>query len=218
LNYYNMHLLTSEPIHSYCEQYSSAESEALYELSRQTHLKTELPVMLSGHLQGRVLSMISHMLKPVYILEIGTFTGYSAICLAEGLAENGQLITIDVNEEMSELCQTFFEKSGQADKIRLLIGKAADIIPTLDMEFDLVFIDADKSNYSHYFDLVIEKVKKGGFILADNVLFHGEVLEPETASKNAKAMHAYNQKSMNDARVECVLLPIRDGIMISRKK
>jgi predicted O-methyltransferase YrrM len=213
-----MHLLTSEHIHSYCEQHSTKESASLHELTRQTHLKTEMPIMLSGHLQGRVLSMISHMLKPTHILEIGTFTGYSAICLAEGLAENGQLITIDVNEEMHELCETFFEKSGQADKIKMMIGKAADIIPTLDIAFDLVFIDADKTTYSHYFDLVIEKVKKGGFILADNVLFHGEVLEPEKASKNAKAMHAYNEKIMNDARVECVLLPLRDGIMISRKK
>ncbi len=213
-----MHLLTSEDIHSYCEQHSTQETDALHELTRQTHLRTELPVMLSGHLQGRVLSMISHMIRPMHILEIGTFTGYSAICLAEGLAENGQLITIDINEELSELCQEFFQKSGYANRIKMKVGKAADIIPTLDVEFDLVFIDADKINYSCYFDLVIDKVKTGGFILADNVLYQGDVLTPDTAGKNAKAMHAYNQKIMNDPRVECVLLPLRDGVMISRKK
>jgi caffeoyl-CoA O-methyltransferase len=213
-----MHLLTSEEINSYCEQHSTEETDPLHELTRQTHLKTELPVMLSGHLQGRVLSMISHMIRPMHIIELGTFTGYSAICLAEGLAENGQLITIDINEELSELCQEFFNKSGYAHQIRMETGKAAEIIPTLEIEFDLVFIDADKTNYAHYFDLVIDKVKTGGFILADNVLYQGNVLDIETAGKNAKAMHAYNQKIMNDPRVECVLLPLRDGVMISRKK
>lgn len=213
-----MHLLTSEEINTYCEQHSSKESEALYELVRQTHLRTELPIMLSGHLQGRVLSMISHMIRPTHILELGTFTGYSAICLAEGLAENGQLISIDINEELSELATEFIEKAGQTSRIKLLIGKAAEIIPTLNMEFDLVFIDADKTNYSLYYDLVIDHVKSGGFILADNVLYHGDVLEHETAGRNAKAMHAYNEKILNDSRVECVLLPLRDGVMISRKK
>lgn len=213
-----MHLLTSEEINSYCEHYSSKENDALRELVRQTHLRTELPVMLSGHLQGRVLSMISHMIRPTYILEIGTFTGYSAICLAEGLAEDGHLISIDINEELSELATEFIEKAGHHSKIKLLIGKAAEIIPTLNMKFDLVFIDADKTNYSIYFDQVIDQVRPGGFILADNVLYHGEVLEHETASRNANAMHAYNEKILNDSRVECVLLPLRDGVMISRKK
>ena len=213
-----MHSLTSPAIHHYCEQFSTAEGETLYHLDRQTHLRTELPVMLSGHLQGRVLSMISHMIRPSCILEIGTFTGYSAICLAEGLAENGELITIDPNEELRELCEEYFSKSGYADKISMIIGKAADIIPGLQKTFDLVFIDADKVNYECYFDLVIDKVRPGGFILADNVLYHGDVLDLAKAGKNAKAMHAYNQKIRNDSRVECVLLPLRDGIMIARKK
>lgn len=213
-----MHLLTSPAIHHYCEQFSSPETEALYHLDRQTHLRTELPVMLSGHLQGRVLSMISHMIRPACILEIGTFTGYSAICLAEGLAEGGELITIDINEELRELCEDYFAKAGYADRITMLTGKAADLIPGIDKTYDLVFIDADKVNYEHYFDLVIDRVRPGGFILADNVLYHGDVLNPEKAGKNAKAMHAYNQKIRNDSRVECVLLPLRDGILIARKK
>jgi predicted O-methyltransferase YrrM len=213
-----MHSLTSDEINHYCEQYSGKESETLYQLKRQTHLKTELPVMLSGHLQGRVLSMISHMVRPRYILEIGTFTGYSAICLAEGLAPGGTLITIDNNAEMEELCRSFFQKAGMADRINMRVGKAMDILPTLDMTFDLVFIDADKVNYERYFDLIIDKVNTGGYILADNVLYHGEVIDIEKASKNAKAMHAYNEKINHDTRLESVLLPIRDGIMISRKK
>lgn len=213
-----MHLLTSPAIHQYCEQFSSAEPEALYHLDRQTHLRTELPVMLSGHLQGRVLSMISHMIKPHCILELGTFTGYSAICLAEGLAEGGELMTIDPNEELRELCEEYIARSGYADRITLLNGKAADLLPQLDKTWDLVFIDADKVNYATYFDLVIDRVRPGGFILADNVLYHGDVLGPEKAGKNAKAMHAYNEKIRNDSRVECVLLPLRDGIMIARKK
>ena len=173
--------------------------------------------MLSGHLQGRVLSAISHMLRPTYILEIGTFTGYSALCLAEGLSENGQLITIDNNPELADLCQSFFTKSPYAKAIKPMIGNAKDILPSLDFQFDLVFIDADKINYSLYFDLVIDKVRQGGFILADNVLFHGDVLDANPG-KNARAMKAYNEKIMQDSRLENVLLPLRDGIMISRKK
>ena len=213
-----MHKLTSPEINTYCEQHSTKETDALYQLTRQTHLQTELPIMLSGHLQGRVLSMISNMIKPERVLELGTFTGYSAICLAEGLAENGQVISIDSNETLSELALTYIEKSGCRNKITLLHGNAADIIPTLNETFDLVFIDADKINYSLYFDMVIDKVKKGGFILADNVLYHGEVLDANQGSKNEKAMHAYNQKIVADTRIESVLLPLRDGIMITRKK
>jgi caffeoyl-CoA O-methyltransferase len=213
-----MHSLTSDDINHYCEQFSSKESETLYHLKRQTYLQTELPVMLSGHLQGRVLSMISHMVKPRHILEIGTFTGYSAICLAEGLAEGGKLITIDINAELEELCNSFFLKAGMADRIEMRVGKAGDVLAELDMRFDLVFIDADKVNYAHYFDLIIDKVNPGGYILADNVLYHGEVVNLEKASKNAKAMHAYNEKINQDTRLESVLLPLRDGIMISRKK
>ncbi len=212
-----MHQLTSQEIHTYCEQFTTPESEALHELNRQTHLQTELPIMLSGHLQGRFLSMLSHMLRPAYILEIGTFTGYSAICLAEGLQPGGKLYTIDVDAERAELAKEYFNKSNVQDKINLLLGKASDIIPSLQHQFDLVFIDADKTNYCHYFDLVIDKVKPGGIILADNVLYHGDVLL-SNPSKNAKAMQAYNQKLAQDTRVDNILLPLRDGIMMTRKK
>jgi predicted O-methyltransferase YrrM len=157
------------------------------------------------------------MIQPKYILEIGTFTGYSAICLAEGLQPNGKLFSIDINEETSDMAQKFIAKNNMQHHIELHIGDAKKIIDTLPSEIDLVFIDADKQGYSHYFDIVIDKVKQGGFILADNVLFHGEVVE-ETMSKNAKAMHDYNKKLCADNRIENVLLPLRDGILISRKK
>ncbi|MBP6624554.1 MAG: O-methyltransferase [Chitinophagaceae bacterium] len=212
-----MHQLTSQEIHTYCELFSSPEPEALRELNRQTHIQTEQPIMLSGHLQGRFLSFLSHMLRPTYILEIGTFTGYSAICLAEGLQVDGKLFTIDIDEERAELAKEYFNKSNVQDKINLLLGKASDIIPSLQYQFDLVFIDADKTNYCQYFDLVIDKVRPGGIILADNVLYHGDVLL-SNPGKNAKAMQAYNQKLAQDARVENILLPLRDGIMMTRKK
>jgi len=213
-----MHILTSEQINTYCEQFSSPEDEVLHDLNRQTHLRTELPIMLSGHLQGRVLSMLSHMIRPINILEIGTFTGYSALCLAEGLQPNGKLITIDTNPETSALCMEYVQKSHLHDKIDVILGKATDLIPTLNITFDLVFIDADKINYALYFDLVADKLNQGGYILADNVLYHGDVLTLESAGKNAKAMHEYNEKINEDNRFESVLLPLRDGIMISRKK
>ena len=212
------HVLTSEAIHHYCENHTTKENELLYDLNRQTHLRTELPIMLSGHLQGSVLKMISQMIRPQYLLEIGTFTGYSALCLAEGLQENGKLITIDNHAEQAEIAKEYFLKSPHKDKIELLLGNAIEIIPTLDCLFDLVFIDADKINYTNYLDLVIDKVKSGGYILADNVLYNGEILHLESAGKNAKAMHNYNEKIVNDSRLDSVLLPLRDGIMISRKK
>ncbi len=213
-----MHHLTSEEIHQYCETYSSAEPELLYQLNRQTHLRTNLPVMLSGHLQGRLLSMISKMLQPSIILEIGTFTGYSALCLAEGLKPDGKLITIELDEEQAAIAAEYIRASPYAAQIDLIVGKAAETIPHLLYDFDLVFIDADKVNYSLYFDAVIDKLKPGGFILADNVLYHGDVLDTTSAGKNALAMHAYNEKISRDTRLENVLLPVRDGIMISRKK
>jgi caffeoyl-CoA O-methyltransferase len=213
-----MKKLTSEEINNYCEQFSTPENEVLVNVRRQTYLQTELPIMLSGHLQGRVLSMISHMIRPHRILEIGTFTGYASICLAEGLPEDGLLYTLEVNEELKDFCEQYFIQAGFGNKIKMLIGNAIDILPTLDEEFDLVFIDADKINYGKYFELAFSKVKKGGFILADNVLYNGEILDEKTMSKNAKAMHAYNQKINENESIESVLLPIRDGIMISRKK
>lgn len=212
-----MHSLVSEEMEQYCSSFSSPESKLLVEINRQTHLRTALPVMLSGHLQGRVLSMLSHMIKPKNILEIGTFTGYSALCLAEGLQPGGQLISIDQNEETMEIAQHFIEQ--QSDfHIELMIGNAKEIVPTLQKTFDLVFIDADKQGYEEYADLVFDKLNQGGYILADNVLYHGDVLDLKTAGKNARAMHSYNQKMTSDKRFENVLLPIRDGILVSRKK
>lgn len=212
-----MHALSSEDINNYCSSFSTPETDLLVEINRQTHLRTALPVMLSGHLQGRVLSMLSNMIKPQYILEIGTFTGYSAVCLAEGLQPGGKLISIDSNEETMDMAKQFLDQREEKN-IELMIGQAQNIIPTIPFEFDLVFIDADKPRYELYADLVADKLKKGGYILADNVLYHGEVLNLETAGKNARSMHSYNQKMTSNNRFENVLLPIRDGIMISRKK
>jgi caffeoyl-CoA O-methyltransferase len=205
-------------IDEYAERHTTPESPALAALNRETHLKTELPIMLSGHLQGALLQMFSSMIRPTTILEIGTFTGYSAICLAHGLRDGGVLHTIDINEELQDLWMKYFSASGVQDKIVHHIGHAAQLIPTLNFSFDLVFIDADKVNYSLYYDLVFEKVPVGGFILADNVLYEGEVTLPESEqSKNARAMHAFNEKVKSDSRVQHVLMPVRDGIMIIKK-
>ena len=212
------HTLVSAPVNEYAEQYTTSEADVLSRLSRETNLKVELPVMLSGHLQGAVLQMMSQMIKPKRILEVGTYTGYSAICLSKGLSEDGHLHTIDINEELYDMCFRYFCEAGLEKKISQHIGKAAEIIPTINEEFDLVFIDADKQNYHLYYDLVFDKIPIGGFILADNVLYDGEVVLPtEEQSKNARAMHTFNEKVRNDDRVEHVLLPVRDGIMIVRK-
>lgn len=205
-------------LNDYAEAFTSAESKALAALNRETHMKVELPQMLSGKLQGMVLQMLSHMLKPRRVLEIGTYTGYSAICLAQGMPEDGHLHTIDINEELQDMAFRYFCETGLEKKITQHIGKAADIISKLNDSFDVVFIDADKQNYGLYYDLVFDKVPIGGFILADNVLYDGEVVLPnDKQSKNARAMHAYNLKVQADKRVEHVLLPLRDGIMIARK-
>jgi len=181
-------------------------------------MKVELPIMLSGHLQGAVLSMLSRMIRPRRILEVGTYTGYSAICLAQGLADDGILHTIDINEELADMCHRYWDTAGLQEQIRMHVGKAAEIIPSMNEEFDLVFIDADKVNYGLYYDLVFEKVRPGGFIFADNVLYDGEVILPEQEqSKNGKAIHAFNQKIKNDPRVRQVLMPVRDGLLIMEK-
>jgi predicted O-methyltransferase YrrM len=211
-----IHTLVSAEIEKYCSKHTTPESKSLVSLNRKTNLEVQLPQMLSGHLQGAFLSMLSHMIKPTHILEIGTYTGYSAICLAQGLHTNGKLITIDVNEELKDLCESYFKETNLTDKITMLTGKAIDIIPTLEHEFDVVFIDADKINYNNYYDLVFEKVKQGGYIIADNVLYSSEVIT-ETMGKHAKAMDAYNKKIIEDKRVECLLVPLRDGLMICRK-
>ena len=206
--------ILDERLQRYAEQHTTPESDLLKKINRDTHANVLMPRMLAGHLQGRVLSMISHMLRPNAILEIGTYTGYSALCLAEGLAQGGKLITIDINEELEEKVKGYFESF--RDQIEYRIGRALDILPSLTELFDLVFIDADKSNYAKYFDLVIEKVRPGGFILADNVLWSGKVLD-KRPDADTKAIISFNEKIHNDKRVENVLLPIRDGIMMIRK-
>ncbi|MBS1644623.1 MAG: O-methyltransferase [Bacteroidetes bacterium] len=212
------HHLTSEAINTYAENISTPESELLRRLNRETHAKVELPIMLSGHLQGALLAMLSRMIRPKRILELGTYTGYSAICLAQGLPEGGMLHTIDINEELAERCQRYWKEAGLEDKITMHIGPGASIIPSLDEVFDLVFIDADKQGYAQYFDLIIDRLPQGAFIFADNVLYDAEVVLPEAEqSKNAKAIVAFNEKVKNDPRVEQVLLPVRDGILIMRK-
>jgi predicted O-methyltransferase YrrM len=187
----------------------------LKKIERETHLHILKPRMLSGHLQGRFLSMVSNMIRPKTILEIGTYTGYSTLCLAEGLNKNGKLITIDINEELERRVRGYFAES-QYEGIYYLIGNALKIIATLNYQFDLVFMDADKENYANYFDLVIDKLAPGGFILVDNVLWSGKVLNVKP-DKDTRAILEFNKKIQNDARVENVLLPFRDGITIIRK-
>jgi caffeoyl-CoA O-methyltransferase len=190
----------------------------LQELNRETWAKVIMPRMLSGHLQGRALAMFSRMIRPQRILEIGTYTGYSALCLAEGLSENGKLYTIDINEELEEMVNRFVNASPYRDRIISLTGNAMNIIAELNETFDLVFIDADKENYSNYFDMVMEKLRPGGFIIADNVLWSGNVLKDEKdMDEETLALHRFNSKVQNDTRIENVLLPVRDGLMMIQK-
>ncbi|WP_454996270.1 O-methyltransferase [Capnocytophaga leadbetteri] len=211
-----MHFL-SEELENYAAQHTEDEPLLLQELNKRTHLNVLQPRMISGHFQGRFLSLLSKMVQPRTILEIGTYTGYATLCLAEGLHPEGVLHTIDIKEELTDLQREFFDRSGYGSQILQHLGKAADIIPALDTTFDLVFIDADKQNYAHYFDLVIEKMNRGGIILSDNVLWSGKVVEEvKHNDKHTQALMAYNQKIKDDPRVETVLLPIRDGITLSR--
>jgi len=209
--------LVSEEIERYIEIHTSDEGEALKALDRRTHMDVLMPRMLSGKVQGRFLSILSRAIRPRYILEIGTFTGYSAICLAEGLQEGGKLVTIDINEERENIVQSAIRDAGMEDKIETLTGPAAEIIPGLDLDLDLVFIDADKASYSLYFDLVIDKVRSGGLILADNVLWSGKVVQ-EKKDKDTLALQLFNQKVQQDARVDNVILSVRDGISFIYKK
>lgn len=206
-----------EKVDEYIEKMTSDEPAVLKKLNRETHAKVLRPRMLSGHLQGRVLSMFSKMIRPKYILEIGTYTGYAANCMAEGLQEGGELHTIDINEELEDMIRRYISEAGNEDKIHVHIGNALEIIPDLDYDFDLVFIDADKENYSAYYDLLIEKMKPGSYILADNVLWSGKVVE-EVLDAETKALKDFSRKVMEDVRVENVLLPIRDGLMLVRLK
>ena len=208
----------SPEIYDYAEAFTTDESEVLKKLNRDTHVNILFPRMLSGKLQGTLLKMISHMVSPKRVLEIGTFTGYSAICLAEGLTEDGILHTIEINPELEEMATRYFTEAGLNEKIKIHIGNAMEIIPSLNEQFDIVFIDADKENYLNYYNLVFDKVRKGGFILADNVLWDGKVLEkPVPADTETKALQEFNKFILDDNRVKNLLLPFRDGISIIRK-
>ena len=206
-------------IEQYALEHSEGESALLNELNRQTHIKVIQPRMLSGHLQGRILSLLSQSIRPKTILEIGTYTGYSALCMAEGLQKNGQLYTIDNNKEIAPFANKYFNKSSYKNLIKMIVGNALDVIPDLNLKWDLVFIDADKENYSNYFDAIIENVNQGGMIIADNVLWSGKVIKP--TSKNdveTQALKSFNEKVHSDSRVSNVLMPVRDGMMIMIKK
>jgi len=207
----------SEELQHYIETHTSEENALLKKIDRDTHAQILKPRMLSGHVQGRFLSIVCKMIKPKTILEIGTYTGYSALCLVEGLSPNGKLITIDVNEELENRVRNYFNESTLSNQIDYRIGDAKKIIPTLNDTFDLVFIDADKENNAVYFDLIIDKVQSSGFILVDNVLWSGKVVGSKI-DKDTKSILDFNDKIQNDARVENMLLPLRDGIMMMRKK
>ena len=205
-----------EIINSYSLENTEKEPKLLSDLNRETWANVMIPRMLSGHLQGRVLSMISKMIHPTNIIEVGTYTGYSALCMAEGLKENGKIHTLDINEEYTSVAKKYFDKSDYKENIIQHIGNAVDVIPQLNDKFQLAFLDADKENYSNYFDLIIEKMDVGGYIIADNVLWSGKVTE-ENKDEETMALHNYNKKVLSDKRVETVLLPVRDGLNISRK-
>ncbi len=211
-----MHFI-SEALEAYVENHSEKEPLILEELNRETHQKILQPRMLSGHFQGRVLSMFSKLVRPMHILEIGTYTGYATLCLAEGLRDSGTLDTIDVNEELVDFQRKYFNRSPWGNQIFQHLGPALEIIPNLNKSYDLAFIDADKENYCNYFELLLPKMAKGGLILSDNVLWSGKVLDPDSATDiSTQTLLKFNQLLSNDPRVETVLLPIRDGLTVSR--
>lgn len=201
----------------YCIDHSSPNGEVLYNLERETYLKTLAPQMLSGPLQGSLLMMLSKMIRPERILEVGTFTGYSAICLAQGLPKNGELHTIEVNEEIQYISRKYFSLAGLTEQIHSYLGDAADVIPRIEGTFDLVFIDAGKKDYGNHFDLIIDRVNSGGYLLVDNVLWSQKVVA-EQLDQGAKTVDQFNKKIRDDERVENIVLPIRDGLTIIRKK
>ncbi len=211
--------MIKEDLQAYAENHTSPEDEVLYQLNRETHLKTIHPRMISGHLQGKFLEMVSYMIKPSQILEIGTFTGYSAICLSKGLTLDGCIHTIEKSPELKSMAIKTFAKAGIENQISYYTGDALDIIPKINEKFDLVFIDADKENYLNYYHLIFDKLNSGGFILADNALWSGKVIEKTAATdKDTQGLKAFNDFVQQDDRVENVLLPLRDGIMMVRKK
>lgn len=210
--------LYQEKINQYISAHTEPEDLILAELDRETHLKILMPRMLSGHVQGKMLEFYSRLIKPMFVLEIGTYTGYSAICLAKGLQKGGKLHTIEINDEIANIPQKYFSKAGMQDCIQLHIGDAIDIIPTLDIKFDLIFIDGDKRIYSEYFDMCLPKLRKGGIMLADNVLWDGKVVENiKKMDTYTKGILDFNHKVQNDKRVRNFLLPVRDGIMVIEK-
>jgi caffeoyl-CoA O-methyltransferase len=208
----------SQELQAYTERFTSPEPDLLTALNQETWSTVPYPRMLSGHLQGRILALFSKMLRPKRILEIGTYTGYSAICLAEGLAPGGELVTIDINASLQEMAIRYFAQAGLGERVRMLVGDARTLIPELEGPFDLVFIDADKENYCNYLDLVLPKMRPGGIILADNVLWSGHVLDPEITDTETQGLRDFVQKVALDDALEQVLLPVRDGIMAVIKR
>jgi caffeoyl-CoA O-methyltransferase len=206
-------------IEHYAMENSSPEPLHLQQLTRETNLKTYMPRMLSGHLQGRILSLFSKMIQPELIVEVGTFTGYSATCLAEGLTESGKLITFELNDEMASIAQKHFQNAGISNKIELRIGNAVELLPEIKNEIDLIFIDADKENYSAYWDILFPKLRKGGILIADNVLWSGKVLDAEkNQDEETQGLVAFTKKALAEKNAEQVLFPVRDGLLVIRKK
>lgn len=205
-------------IDDYAAAHTQDENDLLKKVNRETWQKVLMPRMLSGHVQGRILATFSHMIKPKYVLEIGTYTGYSALCMAEGMQPDGKLITIDINEELEDRVREYFDSSPFKNNMEYIVGDATQIIPELKYTFDLVFIDADKINYLHYYHQVFDKVRSGGFIIADNVLWSGKVVQTSKIDEDTKALLDFNTFVHNDNRVENVLFAVRDGLMVVRKK
>lgn len=213
-----MHFLSPD-LEAYAELNSAPEPPILAELAAETRANIDIPQMLSGHLQGRVLSLLSKLIAPKLVLEVGTYTGYSALCMAEGLAPDGKLHTIDINSSLTAMVDRYIRKAGEHTRIMQHVAPALEVIPRIEGEFDLVFIDADKQNYSNYFDLVIDRMRPGGLIVADNVLWSGRVLAPEAEQDSeTRGLVAYAKKVKGDTRVENLLLPVRDGLLVSRRK
>ena len=210
--------LLSEELSNYLENSCEPENDLLKHINRETHLKVSMPRMLSGHYQGRLLSMLSKMIAPQRILEIGTFTGYATLCLAEGMQKNGLIYTIDINEELEDMVRVNFKKSDFDPQIKYQIGDAKQIIPTLNETFDLVFIDADKKNNATYYEMIMDSVRSGGLILIDNVLWSGKVLDQEKTDQKTAFINNFNEMVSSDSRVEKLILPVRDGLFIVRKK
>jgi len=203
---------------NYVAQHTSPQSELLQQLERETYQKTVLPQMISGAYQGRLLHLFAKLIQAKNILEVGTFTGYATLCLAEGLADKGTIHSIDINDEFSGIQQKYFDKSGYADKIKTYLGDARNIIPQMDMQFDLVFIDADKKHYPEYFEMILPKMRKNGIILADNVLWYGKVTESQHKDPETSGLKKYNELLRNHPAVDVLILPVRDGISVARVK